>query len=407
MFKGPKFLAGLLFLCLLAPQFSLSAPFKIGLILPLSGAEKWLGQELRDGAQLAAESSRDRPELKIIDDGGRAARLERDLLRLNDDKEIMAIIGGGSFGQTSSIEQFSHRLDIPVLVCGDPVGTSRSASEIFQLLPTNEQQFAAIFDYVTKTVPAPLGRKTVAIMTGSGHGSRIALERAASSYDVELNIINSSTGRLSMDQFRQVRRSKAKAAIVIGNNEDSLRACQEIRRASIRCPIFGRLRQASSDFRQLAAGRVSEFYVTCAAGHETYPPCEPNFAKSFLDRFGRKPSSWAALAYDGVSLIGKAVAAANKRRNRVGQNLARLPMHFGVGFVFSPQSGQLWFPSIARMDAQQFVTLRPPGKMSLRRRTQTSNKTIRRPARRVRDNKDITQSGKITKWRHFLVLPGQ
>ena len=398
MLKGLQFLTALLFLYLLVPPFSLAAPFKIGLILPLTGAEKWLGQELRDGARLAAESLRDRPELVIVDDNGRSARLERELLRLSKVNEVMAIIAGGSFGQTSSLEQFSQRLDIPVLVCGDPVGTSRSASEIFQLLPTNEQQFAAIFDYVTKTVPAALGRKTVAIMTGSGHGSRMALERAALSYDIELSIINSSTGRLTMDQFRQVRRSKAKAAIVIGNNEDSLRACQEIRRASIRCPIFGRLRQASSDFRKLAAGRVSEFFVTCAAGHETYPPCEPNFAKSFLDRFGRKPSSWAALAYDGVSLIGKAVAAANNRRNRVGQNLANLPMHFGVGFVFSPKSGELWFPSIARMDAQDFVTLRPPGKMLPRARTQST---------RFRKNKDITQSGKITKWRHFLVLPGQ
>ena len=402
MGKVFQFLTGLVFLSLLLPQNVISASYKIGLIVPLSGAERWLAQELRDGATLAAEALSSRSEtidLVIIDDGGRSTRLERELVKLKSDSRVMAIIGGATFGQTKTIDQIAVNLDIPTLICGDPSGTSRSPSQVFQLLPDNGQQFAAIFDYVTRIVPKAVGRRTVVILTGSGLGSRPALETMASNYGIQLTIINASSGRLNMDQFRQVRGSKAKAAIVIGNNEDCLRACQEIRRASIRCPIFGRLRQASTDFQKSAAGRISDFFATSAAGHETYPPCEPTFAKSFLDRFGRKPTSWAALAYDGIGLVSKAVTAARNQRQRVGSSLAKLPMHFGVGFVFNPQSGDRWFPSIARMDRDRFVTLRPPGKIS----APATNKSSRVP----RIDKDITQTGKITKWRHFLVLPGQ
>ncbi len=404
----------LLFLiCSLLPAALFSAPYKLGLILPLTGPEKWLGRELRDGAQLSAEDSpsTDRPELIVLDDGGLSSKLERHLTQLNRNRDVLAVIGGGSFGQTKTIDNMANRLEYPVLICGDPLGSSKQKSKVFQLLPTNAQQFAAIFAYLNATIPAALSKKTIAVITQSGQQSELPLQQTAAAVGASVKIVKTASGRLSTSQARDLRRGSTKAVIVVGNNGDSLRACQEVRRASINSPIFGRLRQASDDFEQAAKGRVSDFFAVTAAGHEMFPPCEPTFVKRFFTRFGRKPTSWAALAYDGVQLANKAVKAANNSRSRVGRELASLPMHFGVGFVFDPGSDELWFPSVARLNEEGFITRQPPGKMKPLAEVPVSRNQARRSNRarvnRRQTTKDITQTGRINKWRHFLVLPGR
>ena len=252
-------------------------------------------------------------------------------------------------------------------------------------------------------------RRVVAILLGnraSTEGRSLTkglLELAAKRADLNLSILSSTQGRLDAQKLKRLRGASPVAVLLIGQNNEVLRACQEVRRAGERCPLFGRLRQASSDFIETMKGRVTGFWAPTAAGHETFPPCEPSFAKAFQQRYDRYPSSWAALAYDGVMLIQRAVEVSSRKGLSPSRALGDLPLFYGVGFVFNFKDSELWHPALSKFDDQaQFSTMRPPDRI-----LPLKTWEIERLKSKASNSSSNDEAGDKTlkKWHHFLVLP--
>lgn len=287
---------------------SKGGPFKIGVILPLSGDTASYGISVRRGIELALADERaaglTNVELVYEDghcEGRSAANAANKLISLD---KVRLLVGEVCSGGTLAVAPIAHRRKIPLIT---PASTSPMISKagpfMFRTIPSDALQGAFAADLMKKK-----GFRRVAVLYPNedyGIGFKKVFESGFAAAGGQITA-SETFERGSVDlraQITKVRESKPDAVFLICNSPDSaLAAIRQIRETGVKVPLFGSEGIKTKETAELAAAEGTVI-TSVSAGHAA-------FAEKLKKAYGEDPGPYAAQGYDAMRTAAAAIRAA-------------------------------------------------------------------------------------------------
>ena len=115
-------------------------PYLIGVIVPLSGKRKALGEKILRGLYMGLDIGKDRPwQLAIVDSKSRPDLARSQLESLFYKHHIIAVIGGLGGETAQAVAEGAEKLSLPALVFSQKMGLSQNRDFVFQNALTADQ----------------------------------------------------------------------------------------------------------------------------------------------------------------------------------------------------------------------------------------------------------------------------
>lgn len=147
---------------------------RLGLLLPLSGAQRQVGQELQAGVQLANEETGSLFELVVADigsdygelpisesQGSQLLRVVQQTRHLIDDEQVLAVVGPVYSDECVAAAAVAQPAGVPLLApLAQQSGLDQLGDFVFQLSPAPEAQARALAGYAA----GPLGLRNLVVL---------------------------------------------------------------------------------------------------------------------------------------------------------------------------------------------------------------------------------------------------
>ncbi|SCE98325.1 amino acid/amide ABC transporter substrate-binding protein, HAAT family [Micromonospora viridifaciens] len=300
-----------------------------GVLAPLSGDMAERGQDLVDGAQMAAAEINDQGgvlgrqvRLAVEDGGCGPATGEQAATRLAA-KNVVGMVGG--LCEDAAVAAAKTAQATPFMVSSAPADRLLEAGlpSVFPMEGTVYQEALAAVHWMGYRSPqqvAVLGDGSPASQRLSGlvtdrvkaDGLKVSM-RSAAAKDPDLAELGST-----------VTSSKADFVYWTGTAQPGGRLVSALRQAGYTGYFMASAESDSPDFLQAAGGAAEDAYLTTAAGPQLLPAAA-EWAARFKDRYRRDPGRDAMQAYDALRALVQAVRqAGDTDPSKVLDNLPRL-----------------------------------------------------------------------------------
>jgi branched-chain amino acid transport system substrate-binding protein len=307
-----------------------SGQILIGLAGPL---ELTYGQSMQRAAEMAAEeinaaggAGGRQIQLVIRDD---AADGERAIVIANEfvaNPDIVAVIGHITSGATLAAAGIYNAAENPLLELS-PTASSPLISDAgewtFRVCPSDLEHGPALAAWATQ-----LGARSANVMYANDAYGRGVLESFIAAYrrgggrivgsDPFLPTFVEQAGFLDPYIERAVSH-RAEALVIGGLATEAIEVITSARRLGFRGPILG----ADGLLGVEEAGAVAEgVYVSTPFLPDMPAPATQQFVAAYRERFGVAPDAYAALTYDALKLLARAIGEAGPDRRELRDRVA-------------------------------------------------------------------------------------
>lgn len=299
---------------------------KIGFLGPLKGSpEAPLGQGMLQGATLALEEANEQggyhglPFVLVTrNDQGIWGASSNEIVKLYEEK-VWAILGSIDGASSHIALRIVLKLDIPLINTGttDPTLTETAIPWMVRCMADDRQNSYALAFYILKLK----GYKRIAVLRDNNRYGRTgiiefggAARRLGHPLLFELRYATGDTSFTA--QLERIRQASAQAVVIWGNAEEAGLIVQQMRALGMQQAIFGADRLVSPEFIRVAGQAAEGVVATYPYNPRRDDPRLQAFNRSYYQRFGEQPEAFAAHAYDGMTLLIKAIRSAGL--NRVG-----------------------------------------------------------------------------------------
>jgi len=342
---------------------------KIAVVGPLSGSSAAYGESQLRGATLALEQLTAVGGMPVtlrlvaVDDGGESGRvgaLARDLLF---EDGVVAFLGCVNSACTHVLEMICVKAQRPQITCvsTDPSVTRAGSPWIFRCLADDVKQAEAIARHLIDVLHA----ERVAVLTLDDRygqmGSRTLRQtlEAAGRPPAFVSTFGSGDGERNTLAER-VARQRPDAVVVWSLFREGARVVRALREAGVSCPVIGPDGLATPAFIDEAAEAAEGVIVTQPFDPERPSPRTHDFLAAYRRRWGTEPDSFAAHAFDGMSILASAIRRAGTEAFALRAALASTAAFEGVtGLVtFDATGNDTRTVSLAVVRDGRFVALR-------------------------------------------------
>ena len=350
---------------------------RIGLAGPMEAS---YGVSVREGAELAIEQANSRGgvdgrrvELVVEDDAGDEERAIAIATRMVNDPSIVAVVGHVNSGTTRAAARVYNDDANPLLEIS-PTATSAEVSGAgpwtFRVCPTDLRHGPALAQWARQG----LGRSRAAVLYANDAYGRGMLESFASAFRNGGGAILSTDPYLpqlvdSLDLLRPfLERAVARNADVVmiaGELDVALPALELLRSMGFDGPLIGGDGLLGMEEE---APNASGVYITTGFLPDQPGRAAQEFVQAFQQRYGRLPTGDAALAYDAVSIVLRAVEETSGSRLDVRNFVAEIgagnPAFAGVtGAIAFDENGDALNKEVAvgTIRSGRLVTARAAG----------------------------------------------
>jgi branched-chain amino acid transport system substrate-binding protein len=303
---------------------------RIGLLVPLQGPRKLEGESALVAARLALEEAVKRNgtrlALAVRDESGPWGRTSSEMARLVFDDEVVAVVTSSEGGSAHLAEQIGNRIGVPVLTLAtDSTTTEINLPWIFRLPADDRAQAAAL----AEAIYSERHFRNVLLIAERDHDGRAggdAFEKAATSLSAPaLSRVDLDSGLPDLTKLSDVIHSRSPEAVLLWTGTRLAGAVVPlIRRAEPPPALFLCQKAAAGGLSGNGAAAWTSFRI------DSDPAARRHFEDQFELRAGRPVDSYAASAYDAISLLASAVAKAGSNRARVRDQLALTRNFAGV-----------------------------------------------------------------------------
>ena len=373
-------------------------------------------RDIYDGAALAVNelSGKDKITLSIPNFEN---TLQGKLKRLNNEPQLAASLVFALPQDTPDFLKALRTISHPVLSLGSALKEERTSNQYYQLAPDNSLEVEAMIN--SARINGLSERIAVIVLDTAEAELNDDLATIFSAKNIPMTLIHSQQRikrldlrRMKIRIVQKIERANPTAIFLLGNSEDVVDTAIDLRELKIQCPLYIRMRNTTRKV-QNKLYNLGEIYGVTAASNLNRLPGEPGFVNRFARFFGRDPSSWAALAYDGIKQIVKGASRSNgsELKYTLPSILPTLPLEFGTGFAIDLSRRTVWYPATSKLEKGNFQVKTLPGRSviegsNLNKQVSPSPVRVEAPQRRRGDNRDdITQTGTVRRWKHILVLP--
>ncbi|MGK4921953.1 ABC transporter substrate-binding protein [Bordetella hinzii] len=348
-----KTLAALLAATALAGPAQAADPLKIGTILSTTGPAAFLGEDMKDGMEIAIDEINAaggiqgrKIEWKFYDAESQTAKALASTRRLLSQDRVDILVGGGNMsGIAQAMVPLAHQSRTPFISTEGAATIASPAQErawVFKSTVDDSQVFERLADYFKKQ-----GITRIALLhdtSGFGQAAADALRAVAPAHQLQVSyeaFAPSDTDLTS--QLTKIRAGDAQAIV-----------CWTVTPAGV---IFMRqARQLGLNDRKLihSYGFVSQRYMELAGADADgvllvsvkfpvgadLPDSDPlkrkiaELTAKFKARYGRDPNQFVAQTYDAIQLAARALAAGPDKESVRGA-LESVRGYEGVGGVFN------------------------------------------------------------------------
>ena len=295
------------------PSFAQNKTVKIGLAHPITGPSSNDGQMARDGAILALEMAKSKPEFKAYElvsiseddksDPKDAAAIAN---KYAGDPEIFAVIGNYNSSCTLAAAAILTKAGIVQISPGSSSPKITGYSKyLLRTNPTDKIVGANIVKWAKE-----MGFKKIAVVYESsdfGKGlQHIYMDSwpGQDGYEIVANETYLPGSTLDLTPIlTKIKQSKAEA-VLLGSlyNEASLIA-KQAKQIRVDVPFFGDVSQHTNALLELGGKSVEGWRVVGAMDATSKDELTVTFLQNFQKRFGRAPNTFAAQAYDAMNII--------------------------------------------------------------------------------------------------------
>jgi len=315
-------------------------------------------ENLYRGATLAAEQVNTKGgvlkrKLKLLEHPGKESVTKSllDAKEITKNKNVLAVIGHYHpylSIPTSTLFQF-HGIIMIDPATSNKALTNRGYDLVFRLIPNNDK-----FGFAAARYAKAKGYKKIIIYyVKNDFGRELANAFEKNAFAEGLDIVDRLSYEDGQRDFSNTLEDwkllhKFDAVFVAGDPTETALIIQQARKLKLMTPFIGSHRLDSDEFIKLA-GKEAEGTVFIS----TYHPDEPNqqtkdFVKGYKARFGKMPDTWAALGYDAVNLLVKAIEASKSiDAKKIANTLKKLKNIPGVAGPYQfNQQGDLVKPKL-------------------------------------------------------------
>lgn len=297
-------------------------PVKIGVITGITGAYVQLGEEQRNGAELAVEMlggrAGDRPiELIVRDDQLKPDVALREAQSLVQEEQVDFLVGCVSAATTLAMNQVATQAGVPYLGACQTEQLNRppnfDPAVTYHLAPTPSQGITAASPFIC----GELGQRVFMLLPdyAFGHEQEIAYT-AAIPAQPGCSVVGTAFFPLGTTDFNPyiptIEGSGADVMVFGGVGRDQVSFLRQAAQFGLteRLRTFLTLEDLTFD-EELGFDLVDGTYSMAAFYWSVDDPGVQKYVSAYRTKFGRPPGGYGVYLYNAINLIGEQVAAGN------------------------------------------------------------------------------------------------
>ncbi|WP_238009337.1 ABC transporter substrate-binding protein [Dactylosporangium sp. AC04546] len=334
------------------PGASDSGPFKLGVVLEVTGAAASIGVGERNAVELAvdrvnAEGGVNGRQVKaiILDAQSREDQAAKYASQLVDQDRVHVLIGSTRSGPSLAMRPIAERAGVPMISLAAAERVIKDSRWVFKTPPSDRVVVAQLADFL-----AAQGYRRVGLLRDSsafGEGVREELDSAGKAKGI--TVVAEEKFDPTATQFSgelvRLRAADAQANIIWGSAAAPALATKAYRELGITAPLLSSYGVASASFLSTAGaaadgmvlnGNKVLVYDQLAADDPQRAPIAA-FVEAYRAKFGAPPSPFAGYAWDAVLLAVDAAKRGGTQPEQIRQQLETSTDYVGVtgAFTFS------------------------------------------------------------------------
>jgi branched-chain amino acid transport system substrate-binding protein len=330
----------------IAPSDAAKKPYKVGVVIEVTGGLSFLGEPGKNTAEMIAEEVNESGginghplELIVYDTVGqptRAVTLSQKLIKRD---KVCAIIGPMSSGSVLAMIPIIQESKIPNMA----LGASRKIVEpvkkwVFNTVQTDTNAGARIFDYMKKNGINKVGLITVS--NGFGDSGREQLLRLAPQFGMEV-VADEKFGSKDSDmtaQLTRIKRTDAEAFICWTVGPTEAIVTKNWKQLAMKIPLYQSHGAASKKFLQMTgkAGEGIIFPAPKLIVADQIPASDPQrpilikYRDAYEAKFKHDVSKFGANAHDAMRIVIEALKAVGPDRAKIRDYVENLRNFLGI-----------------------------------------------------------------------------
>ncbi len=307
---------------------------RIGFLGPLEGSDiKDLGLQMLNGTTMAIEEANAKGgyhgipfELMVHNDVGMWGAAANEVVKL-DDEGVWGFLGSIDGIVTHVALRVALKLEIPLVNTADPdpTLTETRIPWMIRTIGDDRQHSYALALKIFKE----MGLSRVAVLRTNYRYGRVGIMEFRDAarrlgYPLVLEVRYDEGESDFTTQLERIRNTNPDAIMLWGNAKETGMIVKQIRKMGMEQPIFGGDRLVSDKFLEIAGNDAEGVIAVYPYNPEGTDPKLVAFTKEYESRFGIKPDSFAAHAYDGMNILIDAIHIAGLNRTKIRDVLTDL-----------------------------------------------------------------------------------
>ncbi len=239
--------------------------------------------------------------------------------------KVWAIIGGIDGANTHIAIRVALKIEIPWMTPGDldPTYIETNIPWVIRCIGDDRQLNYILVDYALRK----MGYKRPAIIRSSNRYGRFGVrEIRDASRRLERPVVSEmayKVGSTNFDmQLDRIEEYKPDVIFHWGNGDDAARVLNAIRARGWKQPFLTCDRAVTDDFVKIAGDNAEGVICGYPWDPTRKDPKLEAFRKSFRERYGQEPDTYAAHAYDGANMLIWAIQTAGLNRAKIRDVIA-------------------------------------------------------------------------------------
>jgi ABC-type branched-subunit amino acid transport system substrate-binding protein len=304
--------------------------------------EEPLGRKMLQGARLAIEHANARGgypagdipyELVVRNDNGLWGASGNEIIHLAYKDRVWAILGTIDGANSHIAIRVAFKAELPIINTGntDPTFVETLIPWAFRNITDDRQMSYLLADFVF----TELGLERVAALRASNRYGRVSIDefrdaatRLGHPFLAELQYRVGDTN--FRPQLERIEALEPDVVVTWGDATESALIYRQMRELGMEQWLIGSDRMVTAEFLELAGDNVRNV----GAGYPWDPtrddPKYGAFVEAFGARFEEPPETYAAHAYDGMTMLIEAIERAGLNRARIRDELAAVKTWHGV-----------------------------------------------------------------------------
>ncbi|MGA2481799.1 MAG: ABC transporter substrate-binding protein [Candidatus Acidiferrales bacterium] len=287
----------------------------------LNGATMAIDEANAAGGYGASGMSCGKPyDLKIHSDLPLWGASSTEIVKMKFDEHVVAMLGAIDGASTHIALRASLKLEIPIMDTGttDPTVTETRIQWLLHNFPDDRQQGYALADYVFKQ----LKLKRIGVLRTQSRYARIGVakfsDEARRMGHTPLLEVKFERGDTDFStQLRMLQNAKIEGLVIWGEPPEAGLILKQMRALGMKQPAFGASRLVYPQLLEIAGSAAEGFVATSALDPSRKDPKWLAFVEKYRQRFNQEPDGYAAYAYDGMTMLIKAIEKAGLNRGLI------------------------------------------------------------------------------------------